>query len=178
MTELAMPDAYGVLTEPATLTLRRRLPAPVERVWAYLTESDLRRRWLAAGDMVLEEGAPFTLVWRNSELTDPPGTVPEGFGAEHRMESRITEVDPPRRLAFTWNGSGDVSIDLAPDGDGTLLTLVHRRLPDRRVMVMVGAGWHAHLDVLAARADGRTPSAPFWDGWSALRDEYEARLPG
>ena len=49
MTDLATVDPYGVLTEPATLTIQRFLPGPVERVWAYLTESDLRRKWLAAG---------------------------------------------------------------------------------------------------------------------------------
>ena len=49
MNEPANPDAYGVLTEPATLKIQRLLPGPIERVWAYLTESDLRRQWLAAG---------------------------------------------------------------------------------------------------------------------------------
>ena len=49
MTELATLDAYGVLTEPATLKIQRVLPGPIERVWAYLTESELRRQWLAAG---------------------------------------------------------------------------------------------------------------------------------
>ena len=48
MNELATLDAYGVLTEPATLKIQRLLPGPVERVWAYLTESKLRRQWLAA----------------------------------------------------------------------------------------------------------------------------------
>ena len=33
-------DAYGALSEPATLTIQRMLPGPIERVWAYLTESD------------------------------------------------------------------------------------------------------------------------------------------
>src|ERR1700722_6436365 len=66
-------SAYGVLTEPATFTIQRLLPGPIERVWAYLTESDMRRQWLAAGAMEMKVGAPFELVWRNSELTDPPG---------------------------------------------------------------------------------------------------------
>jgi uncharacterized protein YndB with AHSA1/START domain len=35
--------AYGELIEPTTLKLQRRLPGPIERVWAYVTESDLRR---------------------------------------------------------------------------------------------------------------------------------------
>ena len=81
-----------MLSEPATLTIQRMLPGPIERVWAYLTESDLRRKWLASGDMEMKVGAPFELVWRNSELTDPPGKRPEGFGEEHRMESRITRA--------------------------------------------------------------------------------------
>ena len=55
-------DAWGVLSEPATLTIRRVLPGPIERVWAYLTDSDLRRQWLAAGRMELAVGAPFELV--------------------------------------------------------------------------------------------------------------------
>ena len=34
-------DAYGELIEPATRTLQRLLPGPIERVWSYLTDSDL-----------------------------------------------------------------------------------------------------------------------------------------
>src|SRR5579872_7402158 len=86
MSDLAAADPYGVLTEPATLTIQRFLPGPIERVWAYLTESDLRRQWLASGRMEMKVGAPFELVWRNSELTDPPGQRPEGMGEEHRMQ--------------------------------------------------------------------------------------------
>jgi hypothetical protein len=33
-----------------------------------------------------------------------------------------------------------------------------------------------HLDILIARATGMEP-APFWDGWSRLRNEYERRIP-
>lgn len=37
------------------------------------------------------------------------------------MQSRITELDPPRRLAFTWGeGGGNVSFDLEPKGDQVL----------------------------------------------------------
>ena len=48
MNDHAKVDAYGALSEPATLTIQRMLPGPIERVWSYLTESDLRRKWLAA----------------------------------------------------------------------------------------------------------------------------------
>jgi uncharacterized protein YndB with AHSA1/START domain len=178
MNEHAKPDAYGVLSEPTTLTIQRMLPGPIERVWAYLTESDLRRKWLAAGEMELKVGAPFEFVWRNSELTDPPGKRPEGFGEEHRMQSRITELDPPRKIAFTWakGGSGDVSMELEPRGSKVLLTVIHRRLPDRGMLVGVSTGWHAHLDMLAARLADEEPG-PFWDGFARLKAEYERRIP-
>ena len=175
---IAIPETdYAALASPDTVRLQRLLPGPIERVWRYLTDSDLRRQWLASGDMQSEAGTPFELVWRNDELTDPPGRKPEGFGEEHRMQSTITVFDPPHRLAFTWSGSGDVSFDLEPQGDKVLLTVTHRQLRDRSTMLMVGAGWHMHLDVLVDRLSDRMPSTPFWDGWQRLRGEYERRLP-
>ena len=176
MTELATQDAYGVLTEPTTLKIQRLLPGPIDRVWAYLTESDLRRQWLAAGQMDMKVGAPVEFVWRNDELSSPPGKRPAGFPEEQWMQSRITECDPPRKLSFTWQGSGDVSFELAPKGKEVLLTVTHRRLPDRPTLLKVSAGWHMHLDLLVACAKD-TKREPFWDGWSRLVTEYEQRLP-
>jgi uncharacterized protein YndB with AHSA1/START domain len=176
MNELANLDVYGVLTEPATLKIQRLLPGPIERVWAYLTESDLRRQWLAAGQMEMKVGAPVELVWRHDELNNPPSKRPAGFPEEHRMQSRITELDRLRKLTIAWEGSGNVSFELEPQGDQVLLTLIHRRLPDRATLVSVSAGWHIHLDVLVARVMGKEP-APFWDGWSRLKEEYDQRLP-
>jgi uncharacterized protein YndB with AHSA1/START domain len=176
MNELTTLDAYGVLIEPATLKIQRLLPGPIERIWAYLTQSGLRRQWLAAGEMEMKIGAPFELVWRNDELTDPPGQRPPGLSDEHRMQGRIIELDPPRKLAIVWGAGGEVSFELAPEGNEVLLTVIHRRLPDRATTLMVGAGWHMHLDILVARATGKEPT-PFWDGWSRLRDDYDRRMP-
>ncbi len=176
MSELTTLDAYGVLTEPATLTIQRLLPGPIERVWAYLTESELRRQWLAAGEMEMKVGAPVELVWRNDELTNPPGQRPQGSPAEQRMQSLITELDPPRKLSIAWSGSGDVTFELDPQGNEVLLTVIHRRLPDRATLLMFGAGWHMHLDILVARATGKE-TAPFWDGWSRLQKDYDRRMP-
>jgi uncharacterized protein YndB with AHSA1/START domain len=176
MSQLQTEDGYGVLTEPATLTIKRFLPGPIERAWAYLTESDLRRQWLAAGDMKLEVGAPFTLTWRNNELTDPPGTPPPGFSNEHSMASRITELDPPRKLSFTWYERGNVTFELETIGKRVLFTVTHRGIPDRTVLLKVGPGWHNHLYVLVARATGEAPK-PFWDQFPRLREEYERRMP-
>lgn len=170
-----MTDApYGILSEPATLTMDRLLPGPIERVWTWITDSDHRRRWLAAGPMELTPGGAVDLVWRNDELTTPPGTRPEGMKTEHRMSGRVLSVDPPRHLCYDWPGVGEVTFDLAPEGAGVRLTLTHRRIPDAGTRLGVSAGWHSHLDLLAARLSDTEP-APHWDNFTRLRAIYRAR---
>lgn len=176
MTEFASPGAYGVLSETGTLTIERLLPGPIERIWAYLTESDLRRLWLAAGHMELKIDAPVEFVWRNDELSNQASQRPPGFSDEHRMQSRITELDPPTKLAITWGDTGGVTFELTPKGDQVLLTVIHRRVLDRATLLNVAAGWHMHLDILSARATGAAP-VPFWNGWTRLRHDYDRRLP-
>jgi uncharacterized protein YndB with AHSA1/START domain len=174
MTELATLDAYGVQIEPLTVRIQRLLPGPVERVWDYMTKSDLRRRWLAAGPMELAVGGEVELTWRNDELTNDAEDRPEGMSVEHTMKSQVTRVEPPRLLAFGWN-NGEVTFELEPQGSEVLLTITHRRLPDRNNVMGVSAGWHAHLDVLAARLAGREPES-FWANWTRLRAAYDARI--
>ena len=175
MSDTLICDDYGAVTEPATFEIQRLLPGPIERVWDYLTKSELRRQWLAAGEMTLAEGAPFTLVWRNEELLGSVGPRPEGAAEEHTLDSRILEADPPRRLSFAWR-EGDVTFTLEPVGERVRLSLVHRRVSDRANLTAVSAGWHAHLGVLSAALEGRTPE-PFWPTWTRLRTEYDARIP-
>jgi uncharacterized protein YndB with AHSA1/START domain len=177
MTDLIMADDYATLIEPDTLRIQRILPGPIERVFAYLADGDLRRQWLASGEMEKKVGAPFTLTWRNDELSDVPSKRPEGFGEEHSMESKVLELDEPRKLAFSWGESGKVTFELEPKGDEVLLTLVHERLPaERSTRLNICAGWHSHLDVLAARVAGRK-SGSFWENWTRLKGEYEGRVP-
>ena len=175
MTQALAIETYGEVIEPNTLRIKRLLPGSIDRIWTYLTDSDLRRKWLASGVMEMRVGAPLELVWRNEELENA-GQRPEGFDEEHRMESRITELDPPRKLGFEFGSSGDVTIELEERGDEVLLTLTHRRLPDREIMLKVAAGWHAHLDVLVAKAAGDSPP-PFWANWTELREQYSQRIP-
>ncbi len=170
------PEAYGQLIENATLVIKRRLPGPLERVWQHLTDGELRRKWLAAGVMEQKVGASFELIWRNDELTQPPGIRPGGFGDEHRMTCEILEIAPQRKLTFSWSGTGDVTFELEAQGKDVLLTVTHRRISDRNMRLMIGAGWHMHLDVLVARSHG-TETEPFWDGWSRLREEYDRLMP-
>jgi uncharacterized protein YndB with AHSA1/START domain len=175
MTEATTLDAYGVQTEPATVRIQRLLPGPIERVWAYLTESDLRQQWLASGPMDLKVGGEAELVWRHEELTRHKETRPEGMPAEHRMKTQITRVEPPRLLAFGWNDGSDVTFELDPQGDEVLLTVTHRRVSERDILLAISAGWHAHLDLLVERMSNREPG-PFWSAWNRLRSEYDARL--
>lgn len=175
MSSTSQASSYGTLIEPTTLRLERILPGPVERVWSYLTDGALRRQWLAAGDMDLKPGTEFEFVWRNDELTDPPGKRPDGFGEENRMTCRILEVEAPRRLFISWGVQSDVLFELSAKGTNTLLTITHRRPPTREVLLSVSAGWHAHVDVLEAKLAGKVP-APHWDNWVRLHAEYDQRF--
>lgn len=172
------PDTYGRLADPTTLVIQRVLPGPAERVWDYLTRSDLRRQWLASGEMEQQVGAPFTLTWRNDELSDVPGKRPETASAEHSLDSEITVLEPNRKLAFTWGSTGGVTFELAESGKDVILTVTHRRVEDPTTRLNISAGWHAHLDVLALRLAGRKPETDFWSAWQALKAEYTQRLAG
>jgi uncharacterized protein YndB with AHSA1/START domain len=176
MTQHAVISAYGELIEPATVRLQRLLPGPIERVWAFITDSSLRSQWLAAGQMEQTAGSSFKLTWRNDELSKPNSKRPEGFDEEHSMEGHVVEVVPPLKLTITWQNTGDVTFELEKQDKNVLLTVTHRRLPTHNSLVMHSAGWHAHLDRLASIASEDVP-APFWDTWLRLRDEYGARFP-
>lgn len=176
MNDVGTLQSFGELIEPATLRIERLLPAPIERCWDYLTDAQLRRQWLASGDMPTTAGQPFELVWRNDELSDPPAVRPEGFPEEHRMTSEITAMDPPRKLAMAWGSTGGVTFELEARGAETLLKLTHHRVPERGMLLNVSAGWHAHLDILLARLRDDRPQ-PFWPAWQSLKQEYVRRLP-
>jgi uncharacterized protein YndB with AHSA1/START domain len=176
MTSTGFNDMHGTLTDATTLRIQRRLPGPIERVWAYLTDSDLRRQWLASGAMALHPGASFELVWRNDELSDSPAERPEGFSAESKATCRFVEVEPPRHMRYVWPDVGEVEFELEPVGNEVLLTLTHRQLAGDTLILNVSAGWHAHLALLVARLEGAGRPPSLWRRWKELREEYEERL--
>ena len=170
---------YGVITEAGAIRFERLLPGPIERVWEYLTVPDKRRLWLADGPMDLRPGGEMELIWHNSELARPDESVPEKFApyaGEHRMKGRILRVEPPRLLVHSWDEDAEVIYELAERGDKILLTLTNRKLPSRADVVGVAGGWHTHLEVLAARLEGRE-GPRFWDIVEQVEREYEARIP-
>lgn len=176
-------DNHAVLVEPGTLRFERMLPGPVERVWACLTESDKRAKWLASGEMEQREGGTVEFKFYHSSLSRHTAPAPEQFkGAEEGQMTQhtVTRYEPPRVLSLTWgsgkDGPSEVTFELTPEGDQVRLVLTHRRLRDRKAMLAVGPGWHSHLAVLVDRLEGREPEA-FWAIFSKARDEYEKRLP-
>jgi uncharacterized protein YndB with AHSA1/START domain len=165
----------GALADGNSLRIQRRLPGPIERVWSYLTDSDLRRQWLASGTMPPQPGATFELVWRNDELSSSAAERPEGFSAESRATCEMVEVEPPRRMRYLWPGVGEVTIELEALGNEVVLTLTHRQLIGTRLILNVCAGWDAHLVLLVAHLEGTRPPS-LWATWKRLRKDYEERL--
>ena len=175
MTATATIVDHAIAIAPDTIRIERVLPGPIDRVWSYLVQSELRRSWLAGGDMDLISGASFTLTWRNDELTDPPGTRPEGMSEEHSATCTILAIEAPKLLRYTWPDVGDVTFELRSYGSDVLLTLTHARAPSASVVLGVSAGWHGHLDLLGAKLRDERPE-PFWDRWQTLRTDYQSRL--
>ena len=176
-------ERYATRPSPDTLHLTRLLPGPIERVWAYLTDSEKRGRWLATGEMDLRVGGRVEHVWDNSRLTGhddpPPPKYAEQATRTVSMTGCVTECEPPYRLAYTWGEDAESSLvrfELSRRGNDVLLVLTHRRIARQDHLIGAAAGWHAHLDILADRLAGRRP-ASFWPTHTRLEAEYEERLP-
>jgi uncharacterized protein YndB with AHSA1/START domain len=179
---LQAPDAYGVATAADTVRIERLLPGPIERVWGYLVESEKRRLWLAAGEIEPRVGGRVEHVFRNSALTEHDDPAPPKYAAiadEARMHGRVTACEPPRLLGYTWSEDdgepSEVRFELAPLGAHVRLTVTHRRLASRELMLSVAAGWHTHLDILAAQLTGQRPEG-FWRTHTRLEAEYARRM--
>jgi uncharacterized protein YndB with AHSA1/START domain len=147
-----MNDSYGTLVGTDTLRLQRSLPGSIDRIWAYLTESDKRGQWLASGDMDLRVGGKVGLFFRHADLSPRTAPTPERYRemeAGHAMTGRITACEPPRLLSYTWGESdgseSEVRFDLSEQDDRVLLTVTHSRLHNRDDLVSVAGGWHAHM---------------------------------
>jgi uncharacterized protein YndB with AHSA1/START domain len=160
-----------------TIRFERLLPGPIERVWAYLTESEKRGQWLSSGAMELRIGSEFELHFHHIELSRTPVAAPARFkdhadGVTSRHQ--VTACDPPRLLGFTWGDPAqpsEVRFELAPQGDQVRLVVTHSRLQPADIAGTSG-GWHTHLDVLYDRLAGRLPQ-PFWPIANRLVDRYE-----
>jgi uncharacterized protein YndB with AHSA1/START domain len=90
----------------------------------------------------------------------------------YHARGEFVEVDPPRRVVFTWGwdrserpvppGSSTVEVVLEPAGDGTRLTLRHSGLPDEEQVAQHGHGWEHYLERLRVAAAGGDPGRDPW----------------
>ena len=173
---------YGVSPEAGTLRLERTLPGPIERVWAYLTESEKRGKWFASGPMELRPGGKITFHHHNSKLVPDSGPPPEKYKECEGMTSygRVIRCEPPHLLSFTWGedqgDESEVTFELSDRNGEVFLVLTHRRLRNRTELVSVAGGWHVHVGILIDVLNGREPK-PFWSKLEALEAEYDKRLP-
>jgi uncharacterized protein YndB with AHSA1/START domain len=174
---------YGTVFGAAAVRFERLLTGPIERVWAFLAESEKRGQWLAAGNTELWVGGRAELIFLHADLSSEM-TIPERYRVEvatyEVLHGRVTRCEPPRLSSYTWPESAghesEVTFELEARGTQVLLVLTHRRLGDRATMVSVAAGWHAHLGILDDRLAVREPR-PLCPTHGALAAEYERRLP-
>ena len=138
MNQHSKAEDFGTFTDPATLKIERLLPGPIERVWSYLTNSDLRQQWFASGDMKLQPDASFEFVWHDADWAIPAGQRPEGIPNPRRMQARVIACEPSTKLAFTWGETAEVDITLEKRGERVLLTLIHQRIADRGQQPQLG----------------------------------------
>ena len=162
------------LVEPGTVKLERLLPGPVERVWAYIVESDKRAKWLAAGEFDLRIGGKVRLEFDNGRLpNEKPLPAKYKDAGKGQFEGVITRLEPYRLLAHTWpwkSEQSEVTYELTPRGKQVLLTIVHRRLSKELVSKVMG-GWDVHSGILEDILNGVEPR-PFWATHDKLSPEY------
>jgi uncharacterized protein YndB with AHSA1/START domain len=172
----------AVETAPDTIRLERHMPGPITRIWDYLTHPTLRGHWLAPGPMDLKEGGAYEMTFRHDELTPhaeiaPPGMdSPKGF----TLRGEVLECRFPSVLVLSWLPGGPdskVAFVLSSLHGQVRLSLVHNGLTDRATLAEAAAGWHAHLNVLEAKANSVTPP-PFWKRFAEYHEEYIAKFSG
>lgn len=143
-------------TQPEDIVREVRIAAPPDQVFPYFTDADKLVVWKAA----------------RAELDARPGGTfrMDVTGRGDLARGEYVEIDPPRRVVFTWEWEHDtatpparsvVEVTLSPDGDGTLLRLVHRGVP-QEIRRGSAAGWAHYLARLAQAAAGRDPGPDPW----------------
>lgn len=147
----------------------RTFRAPIDDVWAAVTESDRLARWIGTwtGDPTTGE----VLFHMGFEGDDVPQEL-----------FRIDECEAPYRLRITttmpFDGSESseswqLRLDLA-EADGVTTLTFAQDVPDPKLVPSVGPGWDYYLDRLVAVESGGDLSAvDFDDYYPALSGHYE-----
>ncbi|MBI3757959.1 MAG: SRPBCC domain-containing protein [Deltaproteobacteria bacterium] len=141
------------MAEPAlspTLHVRRLLSATPQEVFEAWIDPEGVRTWMCPEATTLAEvrldvrvGGQFCIVMRG-----------ESGDLVHTGEYR--EIQPPRKLVFTWRSAGTheketlVTVELYPRGNKTELVLTHAWLPDETAIEKHAHGWRSIVEKLAA----------------------------
>jgi uncharacterized protein YndB with AHSA1/START domain len=146
-----------------------RVAARPETVFAYFTDPVRLVSWM---------GVDATVDPR------PGGVCRIKINDASAMLGEFVEVDRPRRIVFTWGWehalfemppqSTAVEVSFTPDGDGTIVRLAHRRLPDAAVSAH-RAGWEHYMERLSVAAGGGDPGP---DPWQDVEVATRALLGG
>jgi len=140
--------ATDTITKPS-LTIKRRLNAPPAKVFAAWTDPEKMKRWMGPqgvsplrAEIDPRVGGRYRLVMRSPD------------GEEHDVSGVYREVVPDRKLVFTWAWKSTpereslVTVELTPDGDGTVLTLTHAQFFDEEARDRHNHGWNGSLEKL------------------------------
>jgi len=132
-----------------SLTLKRRLNAPPEKVYAAWTEPAHLTKWfgpdsgaVTRAELDVRTGGRYAVVFHTED------------GEEHHVSGVYKEVVPNEKLAFTWawrstpERESFVTVSIKPDGEGSILTLVHERFYDQAARDRHQYGWTGTLDKL------------------------------
>jgi uncharacterized protein YndB with AHSA1/START domain len=128
-------------------------PHPPERVWQAITDSAELSQWLMPNDFQPRLGHKFQFRSRPAP------------GWDGVVNCEVIELDPPRRLAYTWRSSKldtVVSFTLEPAPGGTRLHLEHKGFAGAsEIMIILGNGWKKMVEerLLAVLGSGGPPPA-------------------
>jgi uncharacterized protein YndB with AHSA1/START domain len=126
-----------------SLEITRNLAAPVEQVWRAFTEPAALASWFWPHlDNTVETDVRVGGTYR---ITGPKAGI--------AVSGTYVEVEPPKRLVFTWQWDGEdvetrVVLELSAASEGTVLSLVHDRFHDEASRDGNAAGWNDCLDRL------------------------------
>jgi len=181
MKENNMND-YGELLDESTVRFERVLPGPIDRVWAFLTESDKRAQWLCGGDVETVAEGRVDMHFHNLSLSSdadiPRPDKYKDMPEKMSFAGKVTRCEPPRLLEHTWEFEDESSLvcyELREEEDKVRLVLTHRRLDSKDIVLSVSGGWHTHLNLLVDVLEGSQPR-PFYKMQQQFVSEYEKRL--
>ncbi|HEY5149440.1 MAG TPA: SRPBCC domain-containing protein, partial [Mycobacterium sp.] len=139
------------MTGPVVLQLSVHIAAPPETVFPYFTGPTRYVQWLG-GDATLNP--------------KPGGEYRVGMRGGVQAAGVFVEIDPPRRVVFTWGWTGDhpvppgttrVVVTLTARDGGTLVLLRHHGLPTDEQRTQHRTGWQLYLGRLHIRVEGGDP---------------------